>query len=153
MTKKPVEIVQKKNYKISEKIYSLLKRFVIFASQNKKIAEYFLQQFNKKPEKEDGRNAVKYKTVKGLSKDDAKQLTGSDFTDIKDDTFKVLLLRNLIFHMRFKPPEVNELGQFLLEKIQQTFRQLKFNWNVLVKIQDQYLNKEREKSVLNNIFN
>lgn len=32
--------VPKRNYKISEKIYSILKRFVIYASQNKKIAEY-----------------------------------------------------------------------------------------------------------------
>lgn len=40
----------KRTYKISEKIYSILKRFVIFATQNKKIAEYLLIQFNRKPE-------------------------------------------------------------------------------------------------------
>jgi hypothetical protein len=41
--KKPDNKGIKKSFnKIQEKIYSLLKRFIIFASQNKEIAEYFL---------------------------------------------------------------------------------------------------------------
>jgi hypothetical protein len=42
LNKKIEQTHAKRTYKITEKVYSILKRFVVFASQNKKIAEYLL---------------------------------------------------------------------------------------------------------------
>ena len=79
-------------------------------------------------------------------------MNSQDYKDIRDEAFKVLLLRNLIFHTRFKTPEVTEHITFLTDSIANAFRQIKWNWNVLIKLQDNHANKDREKAMLTRIF-
>lgn len=106
----------------------------------------------KKAEKEDVRkDAVRGKVAEKVA--DKMNLNRTDLMDIqRDEAFKLLFIRNLIFHNRFKPPEVYEECQFLIDFVQTNFRQIKFNLNVLVKVQDISLAKERERTTLNEIF-
>jgi hypothetical protein len=58
-----------------------------------------------------------------------------------------------MFHTRFISPDVpEEEYKFLTDSIANAFRQIKWNWNVLVKLQETHSNREREKSTLNQIF-
>jgi hypothetical protein len=86
LQKKIEQSSSKRTYKITEKIYSILKRFVVFASQNKKIAEYLRIQFNRKPEVDSSalRNqASKLKSARHISaKEEPKNLNGQDYKDI-----------------------------------------------------------------------
>lgn len=62
------------------------------------------------------------------------------------------MLRNLTFHTRFKPPENSDHIKFLHESLAQSLRTIKFNWNTLLKQQEEITSKEREKSELLKIF-
>lgn len=57
--------MSKRTYKITEKIYSILKRFIIFASQNKHISHYLIGLLHKKPDRDEGtiRQQIKQKTT------------------------------------------------------------------------------------------
>ena len=115
---KKSEGMSKRTFKITEKIYSILKRFIVFASQNKHISHYLIGLLAKKPPSDEHRSQVKQKTtvsrLKSTRKEESdapKTLTQSDFKSIMDETFKLLLLRNFIFNTRFGPPELlNTVG-------------------------------------------
>lgn len=119
---KKSEGMSKRTYKITEKIYSILKRFIIFASQNKRISQYLIGLLHKKPERDEGtlRQQVKQKTMIRMKSrkeepEAPKTLTQMDFKMIQDEAFKLLLLRNFIFNTRFGPPELPDHCHFLIE--------------------------------------